>query len=84
MAKKTFARAKTPGGTDGQWHHRLGSQDLMTHLKQLSDLMHGLTARDLGLDQSKVHTFCAIVPGFNKCHETFHEYYRGLTTNASN
>lgn len=54
MAKKTFARAKTPGSPDGQWHHRLGSQDLMTHLKQLSDLMHGLTARDLGLDQSKV------------------------------
>ena len=53
MAKKTFARTKTPG-PDGKRHHRLDPQDLMTHLRQLSDLMNVLTARDLGLDQSKV------------------------------
>lgn len=53
MAKKTFARNRTPG-PDGKRHHRLDSQDLRSHLKQLSDLMNVLTARDLALDQSQV------------------------------
>lgn len=53
MAKKTFARNRTPG-PDGKRHHRLDPQDLRSHLKQLSDLMNVLTARDLALDQSQV------------------------------
>ena len=53
MAKKTFARNRNPG-PDGKRHHRLDPQDLRSHLKQLSDLMNVLTARDLALDQSQV------------------------------
>ena len=59
MAKKTFARVKT-AGPDGKRHHRLGSQDLKSHLRQLSDLMNVLTYRDLGLDQSKVSSPCLL------------------------
>ena len=51
MAKKTFARSRGP---DGKRRHRLDSQDLRSHLKQLSELMNVLTAKDLALDQSQV------------------------------
>jgi len=50
MAKKTFARSRGP---DGKRRHRLDSQDLRSHLKQLSELMNVLTAKDLALDQSQ-------------------------------